>query len=137
MPYNTPAIAQHLREAIGIGPLMALGASSFTHGCFIHGRFAFDRRPGMQFTARILPFRKDGTRAIRPRNMTVTVTLDSDTGPLTYSVTVTYLSRGRFPELVTHYQGRGIPAADMSRLMLALDSDTDHNPLNPRLYPRQ
>ena len=38
---------------------------------------------------------------------------------------------------VPHYQGRGIPEADMSRLMLALDSDTDRNPLNPRLYPRQ
>lgn len=135
--YDTLAIARHLRMAIGSGPLMSLGAHGFTHGCFIHDRVAFDRRPGMQITARILPFRKDGTRAIRPRNMTVTATLDSDTGPATYSVTVTYLSRGRFPEIVTHYQGRGIPAADMPWLMLALDSDTDHNPLNPRLYPRQ
>ena len=69
--------------------------------------------------------------------MCLGVTLDSDFGPATYSVTVAYPGRGRFSEIVIHYQGRGIPAADMSRLMLALDSDADHSPLNPRLYPRQ
>jgi hypothetical protein len=81
---------------------------------------------GLTFRARILPFRKDGTRSEKPRIMQVIIThnaLDY------YDARVIYTSAR---EILTHYETSNIDAEQLPRIMLALDYD-GATALNPQV----
>lgn len=107
-------IATTIKNQIGIGSLMTLGAHALREDC--NGR-------ALTFKALILPFRKDGSRGTRARKMEVSVLLQEDD---TYSVAVYDLTN-----LNQHYSRDDVYAHELPRLMLALDYDGDEV-LNPR-----
>lgn len=113
--HGMTASTQHgIRKRIGLGVLMSVGARNLRDG-----------EDSLTFEATILPFDDNGIRSERPRKMTVTVIEHSVE---TFGVYVSYESRG---VTVTHFQSDRIPAARLSRTLLALDFDGDQ-PLNPR-----
>lgn len=106
------AIGLTIRSQINPLVLMSLGAHEL-------GFLSGDQTPGLLFKARILPFRKDGTRSHAPRIMIVRITLN----PMDlYDINVSYGNRG---EVVTHEEFEGIYAEDLNRVLLSLDSDDD------------
>jgi hypothetical protein len=114
------SVAAEVKRQIGMGPLMSLGAHEFRHTLMDGGS------PALAFRARILPMKKDGTRASAPRIMHVLIWLtDADD----YGIRVAYVNRGR---LVKHYEASGIYCDQLARLILSLDFDGD-TVRNPRL----
>ena len=112
-------VANTIREQIGMGPLMSLGAHDFRHTIMDGGS------PALHFRARILRMKADGTRSEQVRNMHVLVWLtDRDD----YGVRVTFVERF---QLVKHYEASGFYADQLARLMLSLDYDGD-TVRNPR-----
>lgn len=109
-------VAHTIRSQIGLNALMLLGASKLQYRIV---------QPGLSFTARILPFNKDGKRSSAPKLMQVMITLHA--GDL-YDVSVTYVHRG---EEKTHLKVTDVAADELTRLMLALDYDGEST-LNPR-----
>ena len=110
------AIGRVIRSQIATGALMALGASRITAGNLPAGKYLL---PGLRFTARILPYRTDGTRSQRPRLMTVDITLN---GLDLYDIVVHYptgLSR------TIHHEQHDIDVESLTPALLALDSDHD------------
>ncbi len=118
---NAVEIASIIKQQITPGVLMSLGAHNLRSGTMHHEK-ACQPLPGLVFNARILPFRKDGKRSSQPRIMQVMVLLDpSDT----YLIDVSYRPRRYDRANVTHFHTEGVYAADLSRILLALDSDDD------------
>lgn len=109
-------IATIIKRQIGVGSLMALGASEF---------YATDG--GLRFTARILPFNKDGKRSGRAAKMFVTVKLNyADL----YDVKVEHLKGF---DVVEHFSTEDVDAFSLPALMLALDWNGEI-PANPRYW---
>lgn len=111
-------VARTIHSQIDPMVLMSLGA----------GRcgYARTRNGALAFQARILPFKKDGTRSERPRIMSVMIALNGDDY---YDVKVRMQdNQGR---VQTHFEQGGVDAFSLSRLLLALDYDGDEV-LNPR-----
>ena len=115
-------IANTIRQQIDTRVLWAIGAHEFG--------FIRDQRGGLTFKTRILPMRKDGTRGTRPRIMRMTITL---TGDDLYDIEVGYLSQSRW---VTHYRESGLYWDALTPTILALDSDTDGDPINRDIFFR-
>ena len=113
-------VAAEIKRQIGLGALMAVGAHQFRHTLMEGGS------PALAFRARILPMRKDGTRASAPRIMHVLIWL---TAADDYGIRVAYVNRHR---LVKHYEASGIYADRLERVILSLDWDGDEV-RNPRL----
>jgi len=114
------AVADTIREQIGVNVLASLGAHDFRTTIMDGGS------PALHFTARILRMKADGTRSSQVRNMHVLVWLtDRDD----YGVRVSFIERFK---LVKHYEASGIYADRLARLMLSLDFDGD-TVRNPRL----
>ncbi len=113
-------VADIMIHQIGNGALMSLGAHSF-------GSVLNDGEvEGLTFKARILPFRKNGTRAAQPRIMRVIITHNA----LNYYDARVIYAKGH--EVVTHYEMTDVDAERLPRIMLALDFD-GAEPLNPRV----
>ena len=112
--------AETIRQQIGHGPLMSLGAHDFRTTIMDGGS------PALHFAARILRMKADGTRSEQVRNMHVLVWL---TAADDYGIRVSYIERF---QLVKHYEASGIYADQLARLMLSLDYDGD-TVRNPRL----
>lgn len=83
---------------------------------------------GVEFDARILPFKVNGERGTRARVMRVKVLLN---GSDLYDIHVGYLNK-RY-EWVEHAMIGDVYADYLHLALLALDYDGDE-PLNPRLY---
>lgn len=121
---ETRAIANEIRNQIGAGGFMTLGASNLRHGEVevISGDPAL---PSLIFQARILPFTATGARSTSPRTMQVAVGLNAADY---YDVAVTYKQRGdRYgvKPPVVHFTARDVDAFSIGRLMVALDWDGD------------
>lgn len=82
---------------------------------------------GVEFDARILPFKVNGERGSRARVMRVKVLLN---GSDYYDVSVGYLNK-RY-EWVEHFSREDVGVESINFLLLALDWDGDEA-LNPRL----
>ena len=122
MTQEVANVATTIHQQINIRTLMSLGATE------LHPTLEQSKtyRPGLAFTARILPFTRDGERGTRPRRMKVSITLDpSDT----YTVAVTWTHGGKHH---THFLRSGVYADQLDTLLLALDYDGD-TAVNPRL----
>ena len=111
--------ANQFRKAISVPTLMSLGASDF---CATKGKHGLG---GLQFTARILPFKKDGTRSWKARNMRVIM---SHTPSDLIDVDVVHATTGK-----KHYSTEGIYVEDLNRALFALDYD-GKEATNPRLW---
>lgn len=94
-------VAKTIRDQIGIGVLMSLGASDFVYWT-----------DALQFKARII----DKPRSNRIRVMTVRVKLDADD---TYHVTAGYL-KNKF-DWISFYDQAGIYADQLSEILFAWD----------------
>lgn len=114
-------IADTIRRQIGLANLMTLGAHNLRAGSDTAGN-AY-----LAFHALILPFTKSGKRGTRARRMLVTVTY---TAADLYDVTVIW-APSDLPVWNTHYTVDGLDAAQLRRVMLALDYDGP-TVLNPR-----
>lgn len=125
---DTPTVTHTIRQQITAGVLFSLGAHNF------HAIHTPAGAPALKFTARILPFNKNGQRGEAPRNMNVVVALNARD---LYDITVTYDKTSRSLHTygqvttTTHYQAENIDADALSRLMLSLDYDGPEV-LNPR-----
>lgn len=110
------SVASVIRDQIGMGALMSLGAHNFMAG-----------ERSLIFNARIIPMNKNGSKRLTaPRIMRVEITLDpSDT----YSILVGYLKKF---DWVVHYSVENVYNDQLARIMLALDYDGDRV-LNPRV----
>ena len=113
-------VADIMIHQIGNGALMSLGAHSFAN-VLNDGEVE-----GLTFKARILPFRKNGTRSAQPRIMQVIITHNA----LDYYDARVIYAKGQV--VVTHYEMSDIDAWQLPRVMLALDFDGTA-PLNPRV----
>lgn len=108
-------VARTIKSQIGSGPLMALGAHSFTA---IEG--------GLRFNARILPFNKTGERSTRPSNMIVEVRHNA----LDYYDVKVQQIKGFTAS--THYEAEDIPADRIGDVIRSLDWDGEEV-TNPRV----
>lgn len=98
-------VAEIIRQQIGTGVLMSLGATDLMR----------DGENTLTFRARILDSGKKRVRIMR-----VNVTLDpSDT----YSITVGYskTSPSRGPEWIQHFSASDVYNSDLARVLLSLD----------------
>lgn len=115
---NKYGVAQTIKDQIGMGALMCLGAHDFAA--------TGDGAGALVFKARILPFTKGGKRSTRPRIMHVSITLNAldlyDVDVFTYDKRL---------NIVPHYNIKDIDFTQLPMLMLALDYDGDEV-LNPR-----
>lgn len=109
-------IASIIKRQIGVGSLMALGASDF---------YATDG--GLRFTARILPFTTSGARSGRAAKMLVEVKLN---GLDLYDVRVVQVKGF---DVVEHYSTKNVDATSLPALTLALDWDGPEA-ANPRYW---
>jgi hypothetical protein len=113
------AAAEQFRQALGAGVLMSLGATQLAA---VPGRFD---RGGLLFTARILPFTRNGDRSEAARNMAVLIS----TTPLDeIQVEVREYARG-----IEHAKIEGVYIDQLARAVLALDYDGPEV-LNPRYW---
>lgn len=99
-------VATTIKRQIGVGVLMAVGASDFTAHTNREGQ------PGLAFVARVIP---DGQS--RPRRMHVSVTLNAEDY---YDILVTYQRHGSL-EMTTHREWCGIDCDNLGRTLLSLD----------------
>ena len=107
-------VAKVIRAQMGMTPLLMLGAQDFTT---VRGN-----EPGLEFTGRILPFDKEGTRLRKAEKMKIRIILT----PLDeYNITVTRANGEEFLAL------EGIYCFQLAKMMMALDYDGDQV-LNPR-----
>lgn len=121
-------ITDTIREQIGSGVLMSLGAHNFhsNYGKLVQGEDDFYLTDAtLAFHARILPFLKSGKRGTGPRKMFVSVTLN---GTDYYDIKVLFEKGG---ELVEHFSATDVDAFSLARTMLALDYNGPEV-LNPR-----
>lgn len=116
-------IAETIRRQATPLVLMSLGATNLL-ALVPHGEF----QGGLEFTARVLPFNKNGERSARPRKMRVWVKL---TWADLYDVEVSYIGRDRQP--VVHAQVENIDFTQLPVWLLALDFDGE-TVLNPRIW---
>lgn len=128
---TTRETARIIRDQIGGGSLMSLGAHDFRAGdvAVIPEAPAL---PSLIFNARILPFNSKGERTYSPRIMQVVVSLNANDY---YDIHVSYNKRGdRYGTKppVVHFEADDVDAESLSRVMLALDYDGE-TALNPRL----
>lgn len=107
-------VASTIRAQVTPGVLMSLGAHRLGH--FVDPQ---SNRPGLAMKTRILPYKANGERSSRPRNMRTRIIHEASD---TYRVVVDYENRG---EVVTHHEADGIHADQLAHHMLALDSDDD------------
>ena len=126
---ETAATAHTIRQQIGLGALMSLGARDFRHGNVAAIRGA-KPLPSLIFNATILPMTKNGKRSTAPRAMQVIV---SHNPADYYDIRVTYNQRGDkygCEPAVVHYEADDVDAFTLPRVLLALDYDGD-TILNP------
>lgn len=109
--------AETFEAAIGWQGLGTLGASNLAAVPGEHGL------GGLLFVARILPMRKNGGRAARPRRMAVIMSLTPDD---LIDVEVRHMDR------TVHARIEGIYIYQLRAMCLALDYDGDDAVLNPR-----
>ena len=126
---GTTTCAQHLRY-VGVqfdqvlaasGPFGIYGSLGATDRTIVGGEH---RLGGLRFTARILPFNKDGERSYRPTKMNVEISLNPRD---LIDVKVTRQKDG-----VVHYEGTDFFIDQLPGVIYALDYDGD-TPLNPRI----
>ena len=126
--YETPASDRAHRVAINILNQISMG-TKMSIGYHSVGVIQANENPGKNdgviFKTRILPFKKNGERAARPRIMWATIELN---GLDLYDMEIYYISGGK---KITHYEATNIYADQLNRLLIALDYDGKET-LNPR-----
>lgn len=106
-------VASTIRDQIGLGVLMALGA----HGL----RYTTHKtRPALAMNVKLLPFNADGTRSRQPRIMHLVVALN---GNDYYDIVVTYLNRKR--EQVVHETATDVDVSSLRSVLLGFDSERE------------
>lgn len=105
-------VAQTIRSQIQTPVLWALGAHQLS-------ATTEDGKPGLTCSVRVLPFRKDGTRASRPRIMRLFVLLN---GLDYYDIKVTYLNKF---DVVEHVSFTDVDVFSLNRVLLSIDSMDD------------
>jgi len=126
----TPAdvVSREIYRQISACILMSLGAHQM--GCTGTRPGGDDTyAPGLTFLAKILAFRKDGTRGSSARLMRVTITLNSSD---LYDIDVRYAARRTVVGDSIHFQLTDVYASMLNKFLLALDYDGPEV-LNPRL----
>lgn len=122
------AISREIYRQISARILMSLGAHQM--GCTGTRPGEPDHyAPGLTFLAKILAFRKDGTRGSTARIMRITITLNSAD---LYDIDVRYAARRSVVGDSIHFQRINVPVGVLNILLLALDYDGPEV-LNPRL----
>lgn len=127
-PEYSDYVAHAIKQQIGFGGLLTLGAHNFHT---IYATPDFDG--GLKFTALILPFKGSGERSIRPRKMMVRIVLEHTD---TYKVRVSYYKKQTtfLTDEVVHFEGRDIYAHHLEKLAFALDYDGEDSVTNPRFW---
>jgi hypothetical protein len=120
-------VAAEISRLIQTGVKMSLGFHSAAVSSNEPGTGLF--LPGYTFLAKIIAFRKDGTRGSSARIMRVTVTLNSND---LYNIDVRYAARRSVVGDTVHFQLDDIYASMLNKFLLALDYDGDAV-LNPRI----
>lgn len=116
----TTAVAEEIRGHIGIGALMALNATAM-------GAAEVEGLPALMFSARIVPFDRDGRRSARSVKMTIHVAQAADE---TYTVIASQIYNGQYME---HARAEGVSSDRLNSALIALDYDGD-TAFNPRLW---
>ncbi|AWY05757.1 hypothetical protein SEA_GRETCHEN_70 [Microbacterium phage Gretchen] len=127
---NTADIANIIRQQIGAGVFMSLGARNLRHGSIAALPDA-EALPSLTFEATILPMTKSGQRASAARTMRVTVGLNASDY---YDIAVTYPQRGDrygLKDPVIHLSLQDVDCEQLARTLLALDYNGEEV-LNPR-----
>lgn len=114
------ALARVILQQCTVPSLMTVGAHHFRP---VEG--------GVKFLARIHAFDYRGERELRPRNMTVSILLNSSDY---YDIRVTYKgSTGDSLVEILHWEERDLDFTQLHRILMALDYDGPEV-LNPRYF---